>query len=173
MSVLLRLHGMRCDAAAAARRLLCLLLLRLCALPADPSGASAGWRGFVLRAVKSMPAAAEKDWVGNARTNVLAWGLPHAAILAGLLLPVPWRAAVWSVALAWMGVACILNSRRCGRTHCRYTGPYYLAMIVPVLAFAAGVVPLGFYGWLALGVTVLAGSKIIWWTTERSWGKFS
>jgi len=28
-----------------------------------------------------------------------------------------------------MGTACILNARRCGRTHCRYTGPYYLAMI--------------------------------------------
>ena len=45
-------------------------------------------------------------------------------------------------------------------------------MIVPVLAFAAGVVAVEFYGWLALGVTVLAGSKIICWTTERTWGKF-
>src|SRR5215472_17682464 len=29
---------------------------------------------------------------------------------------------------------------RCGRTHCRYTGPYYLAMIAPVLVLASGVV---------------------------------
>jgi Ca2+/Na+ antiporter len=46
--------------------------------------------------------------------------------------------AVWIIALIWMGSACILNARRCGRTHCRYTGPYYLVMIVPVLLLAAG-----------------------------------
>jgi hypothetical protein len=46
-------------------------------------------------------------------------------------------------------------------------------MIAPVLALALGLVPVGFYGWLALGVLVLAGSKIIWWATERAWGKFS
>jgi hypothetical protein len=120
-----------------------------------------------------MAGAVEKDWVGNTRAGLLAWGLPHAAILAALILPVPWRATIWSGALAWMGIACILNSRHCGRTHCRYTGPYYLAVIVPVLAFAAGAVPLGFYGWLAFGVMILAGSKVIWWTTERAWGKFS
>jgi hypothetical protein len=74
---------------------------------------------------------------------------------------------------AWMGTACILNSRRCGRTHCRYTGPYYLAMTVPVLALASGVIPVDFYGWLLLAILILGGSMIIWWATERAWGKFS
>ena len=72
-----------------------------------------------------------------------------------------------------MGVACILNGRRCGRTHCRYTGPYYLAMIAPVLLLAAGIGSTGFYGWLILAVLILAGSKMIWWTTEQAWGKLS
>ena len=79
----------------------------------------------------------------------------------------------WIIALVWMGTACILNSRRCGRTHCRYTGPYYLAMIAPVLVLASGVISVGFYGWLALAVLILGGSMIIWWATERAWGKFS
>jgi len=26
-------------------------------------------------------------------------------------------------AIAWMGSVCIMNSRRCGRVHCRFTGP--------------------------------------------------
>jgi hypothetical protein len=90
-----------------------------------------------------------------------------------LLVPVPARTVIWIIALIRMGTACILNSRRCGRTHCRYTGPYYLAMSAPVLMLGLGIVSAGFYAWLLLAVLILAGSKIIWWATERAWGKFS
>ena len=114
-----------------------------------------------------------RDWLGSTHTNALAWWFPQFAIIAALIAPVPLRAAIWIVALIWMGTACILNARRCGRTHCRYTGPYYLGMIVPVVVLASGVVSVGFYGWLALGAVILAGSKIIWWATEHAWGKFS
>jgi hypothetical protein len=114
-----------------------------------------------------------RDWLANPRANLLVWWIPQGAIVAGSLAPDIARAAIWIVALIWMGVACILNSRRCGRTHCRYTGPYYLAMIAPVLALASGVVPGGFYTWLALAMLILAGSKIIWWATERALGTFS
>jgi len=116
---------------------------------------------------------ASKDWLGSARTNALAWWLPQGAIVTSLIAPVSVRAPIWIIALIWMGTACLLNSRRCGRTHCRYTGPYYLAMIAPVLVLGSGVGAVGFYGWLVLGVLILAGSKIIWWATERAWGKFS
>lgn len=69
---------------------------------------------------------------------------------------------MWIIARISMGSACILNARRCGRTHCRYTGPYYLAMIVPVLLLAECIASAGFYGWLMLAVIVIGGSKIIW-----------
>src|SRR6266481_625546 len=114
-----------------------------------------------------------RDWLRTPRTSLLAWWIPEAAILAGLLVPVTVRAAIWIIALSWMGTACILNARRCGRTHCRYTGPYYLAMIAPVLVLASGIVSVEIYGWLALGVLILAGSGLIWWTTERAWGSYS
>src|ERR1700731_362341 len=114
-----------------------------------------------------------RDWLGRTRTHALArWG-PQAAIVVPLIPPGPLRAVVWLVALIWMGTACILNARRCGRTHCRYTGPYYLAMIAPVLVLASGMVSADLYGWLVLGALILGGSKIIWWTTELAWGKFS
>ena len=64
--------------------------------------------------------------------------------MATLFVSVPLRAVVWTVALVWMGAACILNARRCGRTHCRYTGPYYLAMIAPVVLLAVGIVAADF-----------------------------
>lgn len=95
------------------------------------------------------------------------------AIVAALLMPVPVRAVVWTVALMWIGTACILNAKRCGRTHCRYTGPYYLVMIAPVLLFASGFVPVGFFAWILLCVLILGGSGVIWWATERAWGRFS
>ena len=116
---------------------------------------------------------ASKDWLASTRTNAVAWWMPRAAIFAALFVSSSVRAMVWTIALLWMGTACLLNARRCGRTHCRYTGPYYLAMIAPVLVLSLGFVPAGFYAWLVLGLLIIAGSKIIWWVTERAWGKFS
>ena len=116
-------------------------------------------------------AEASRDWLASTSSNLLAWWVPHGAVLAGLFVPIPIRTVLWTVALLWMGTACILNSRRCGRTHCRYTGPYYLAMVLPLLALA--VISSGIYGWIALGIVIVGGSKLIWWATEWKWGKFS
>jgi hypothetical protein len=114
-----------------------------------------------------------RDWLRSPHTSLLAWWIPQAAILAGLFAPVAVRTAIWIIALSWMGTACVLNAKRCGRTHCRFTGPYYLAMIIPVLALGLGVTSLGLSAWVVLGVVIILGGKIIWWTTERAWGKFS
>jgi hypothetical protein len=103
----------------------------------------------------------------------MAWWGPTAVIVAGLLASAPLRAGIWVIALAWMGIACLLNARQCDRTHCRYTGPYYLAMVVPVAIVGMGLIPLGPYGWALLGLLILGGSYVIWWMTERAWGKFS
>jgi hypothetical protein len=116
---------------------------------------------------------ASQDWLASARANVLAWRVPQVAIVAALLAPVPVRTVIWIIALVWMGTACLLNAKRCGRTHCRYTGPYYLVMIAPVLVLSAGGLSVGIYEWLILAFVILAGGQIIWWITERAWGKFS
>lgn len=118
-------------------------------------------------------AQASRDWLANPRSSLLAWWIPQAAIVAGLFAPALARAGIWVIALIWMGTACTLNARRCGRTHCRYTGPYYLAMIAPVLALGSDIVSAGIYGWIVLAVLIIGGSKFIWWATERQWGKFS
>ncbi|MCL4711784.1 MAG: hypothetical protein KJZ73_11115 [Pseudorhodoplanes sp.] len=114
-----------------------------------------------------------RDWAGTWQTYGLVWGLPIAAIVAGLFLNVGLRTAMWTIALGWMGAACLLNAHRCGRTHCRYTGPFYLVMIFPVLAAGLGIVSIGLYGWLLVAAIIVLGSKVIWWLTESAWGKFS
>jgi hypothetical protein len=114
-----------------------------------------------------------RDWLGSPRANIVAWWIPKGAIIAALLASVPVRSLVWVVSLIWMGGACLLNSRRCGRTHCRYTGPYYFAMVLPVLVLASGVVVVDLLGWIILAALIISGSLLIWWTTERAWGKFS
>jgi hypothetical protein len=134
------------------------------------------WPNFPAVQVKGVvannAAQAARDWLSSPRKILLAWWAPKVAIVGGLFAPAAMRALIWIVALIWMGTACILNARQCGRTHCRYTGPYYLAMIAPVLVLGSGIVEMEIYGWIVLAVLILGGSKIIWWATERAWGKY-
>ena len=114
-----------------------------------------------------------RDWLASKRANALAWWLPLAAIVLAFLAPGPTRAMIWIAALLGMGTACILNARRCRRTHCRYTGPYFIAMSLPVLLMATGVIPGGLLAWGILGLSILAGTGLIWWGSESALGKFS
>ena len=98
---------------------------------------------------------AKLDWVSGRFTLAGVWGVPAMAMLLALLLEPAPRAIVWIVMLAWMGCACIANARRCGRTHCHYTGPFFLGMAVLVTAYALGTVSLGNQPWLLLAVWLL------------------
>lgn len=115
----------------------------------------------------------DKDWAASVRGYALAWGLPILAIVGGSTFADRAQAVIWSLALAWMGIACIANARRCGRVHCRFTGPYYLLLLIPVLLHGFGLASFGVYAWWVLGALILVGGKVIWWATEAMWGKYS
>jgi hypothetical protein len=117
--------------------------------------------------------AARKDWAGKRSSLAGLWGIPAAVMLAALLLEPGFRAVAWSAVLVWMGGACIANARRCKRTHCRFTGPFYLLMAAVVVAYATDVLPMGEQGWAILGVATIAGTVVLWWGSERIWGTFS
>ena len=170
------MQELRNPAQAQAGRLLRVLFLRRRAVSSCSGGTRKREGNRLLRDVTNradMTAPLSRDWAGNIRTYGWVWGLPIVAIGASLLIDVRVRTVIWTVALVAMGTACVLNARRCGRTHCRFTGPYYLVMIVPVLVLGSGVVGGGLLTWIALAVLILAGSKIIWWATERVWGRYS
>lgn len=114
---------------------------------------------------------ARNDWAGHGRSLAILWGLPALVMLAALLLGPFLRAVVWSAALVWMGGACLVNARRCGRTHCRFTGPFYLLMALLVVACRAGLVHLGDEGWATIGVVTAIGTVVLWWGSERIWGR--
>ena len=122
-----------------------------------------------------MPANARPaaDWLRSFPASATAWWLPQLAIIVALLLPAAIRAVIWAIALAWMGTACIVNSRRCGRTHCRFTGPYYLVLILPTLLLGSAMIPVAPYFWFILAELIIIGGGLVWWATERVWGKFS
>jgi hypothetical protein len=119
-----------------------------------------------------MPHPKQLDWAANRLTLAAAWGLPAGIMLLAMLLPPAQRAAVWIVMLWWMGVACLVNARRCGRTHCRYTGPFFFGMAAMALAYAIGILPLGSHPWLVLGMIAAVGNAIIWWGSERVLGTY-
>lgn len=114
----------------------------------------------------------ERDWAGNRWSLSLVWGLPGLIMLAaGMVGPVP-RGVIWTAMLLWMGGACLLNARRCTRTHCRFTGPFLIVMAVLVVGYATGVLALGAHGWVVLGGITFVGFVILWWASERTWGTF-
>ncbi len=74
----------------------------------------------------------QRDWVSSPLSRFLAWGVPTAVLVIAIFMP-PARTLIWSVSLLWMGVACIANATRCGRTHCYFMGPFFLIMAVAVV----------------------------------------
>jgi hypothetical protein len=115
---------------------------------------------------------ARRDWASGRLMLAAVWGVPAAAMVTALLLEPAARALVWIAMLVWMGGACLANARRCDRTHCRFTGPFFLAMAGCVLVHAAGMLPLGSQPWLAIGLVIALGNAFIWWGSERLLGTY-
>src|SRR5262249_28454680 len=67
----------------------------------------------------------------------------------------------------------VANARRCSRTHCRFTGPFFLGMAGLVGVYIGGFVPLGSQPWLMLAMLIASGNALIWWISERAYGTYS
>lgn len=91
--------------------------------PADPADGQAAHQ-------------ARRDLV-RARTLIWFWGIPAALLIgansAYLQHALSFVAAgtLMTTATAWIGIACFINGRRCGRTHCVIDG-YLLSLLTVV-----------------------------------------
>jgi hypothetical protein len=117
---------------------------------------------------------ATHDLVRNSEARLLLWGLPTAV----MLLTLCFAGDAWIVTLTWtlslvvMGGACLVNARDCGRTHCYFTGPFFLLMAAASLSYGLGWLPLGPHGWLYLGAALLAGGGFFGFVPEKLWGRY-
>jgi hypothetical protein len=63
------------------------------------------------------------DWAHGVR-GCLTWGIPVVLLI---ISPLRYFVIVWPTLLTFMGVACLLNARSCGRIHCYVTEPFFLS----------------------------------------------
>jgi hypothetical protein len=69
----------------------------------------------------------DADWARGIR-GCLTWGIPITILLVSPKIGTRYLVVLWPVLLTFMGGACLLNARRCGRTHCYVTGPFFLRL---------------------------------------------
>ena len=114
------------------------------------------------------------DLLSNPRSALALFCLPAVAIAVAARHGVGagWRTAVWTGALTIMGIACLANAARCGRTHCYFTGPFLLATAIVTLLHGLGVLPLGGNGWNVIGGTILVGAIALSCLPEMLLGKY-
>ena len=107
------------------------------------------------------------------RVFVLYWLPAIAIVVVGApAISNGWRTVVWTVALATMAGACIVNALRCGRVHCYITGPFFLLMALAALSYGFGIMHLGRNGWNVLGLIALIGAIALWCLPEMLLGRY-
>src|SRR5271169_7102684 len=107
------------------------------------------------------------------RVFILYWLPTIAIVVVGPLdISSGWRAVVWTVALATMGMGCIVNALRCGRVHCFLTGPFFFLMALVALSYGLGILHLGGNGWNLLGLMTLIGAMPLWCLPVLFLGKY-
>jgi len=79
---------------------------------------------------------------------------------------------VWVAGLTIMGLACLVNARRCGRVHCYFTGPYMLVFAIVFLLYGSEIYQPAWVDMSTLANTALWGTGLLWVVTELIFGKY-
>jgi hypothetical protein len=105
-----------------------------------------------------------RGWAG-----VILWGAPISVILAGSVLlglnrvDLTDAGVLWVLGTVWLGATCLLNARRCGRTHCWIAGVALPVVAVVGVLNLVGALALPWNAYLALvWLSILAAFVIEW-----------
>jgi hypothetical protein len=113
-----------------------------------------------------------RDWTGSPRLVWLLWKLPWLVVILGAFCSPTPRALLWGAAFTVAGVGCLANALRCGRRHCFYTGPWYLAAAGATLGYASGGPRPSSWGWWLLVCGTWVGVRVLCLVSERRWGMY-
>jgi hypothetical protein len=113
------------------------------------------------------------DLLARPTSALFWWGFPFLAAVSTNVLPLSQsaEAAVWAVALAWMGVGCTLNALRCHRLHCYISAPLLFLGAAVVAAAGFGYEPLG-PSTCSLAVNVSLALVLLSFLAEPVWGRY-
>ena len=114
----------------------------------------------------------ERDFLCKGPRACLLWGAPWVAFALGFREPPGLRTVLWATSLAVMGVACLLNASRCGRVHCRFTGPFFILGALTSLGYGLGLLPFGPSGWSWIGQGTIIGAIGLTWVPELFLGRY-
>jgi drug/metabolite transporter (DMT)-like permease len=82
------------------------------------------------------------------------------------------KTVLWTTSLALMGAACLINASRCGRIHCRFTGPFLILCAVASLGYGLGLLSLGPSGWKWIGAVTIIGAIALTCIPELVLGRY-
>jgi hypothetical protein len=111
------------------------------------------------------------DWARGIR-GCLTWGIPITILLVSPEIGTRYLVILWPVLLTFMGGACLLNARRCGRTHCYVTGPFFLLLAGIALLYGIDVLPLSARGWSTLSLALVIGGLTLCCGSEWILGRY-
>ena len=114
----------------------------------------------------------KRDFACGGR-GILLWVVPAIILVLTAGLGGAYLVVIWPVLLAFMGAACLLNARRCGRLHCFITGPFFLVLALLALLYGLDIVPLGPHGWQWLTDALLIGGCVLTCVPEWLFGKYT
>jgi hypothetical protein len=114
----------------------------------------------------------ERDFLCQGPSACLLWGAPWVAFALGFGAPPGLRTVLWTTSLAFMGVACLVNASRCGRIHCRFTGPFFILGALTSLGYGLDLLPFGPSGWKWIGAVTIIGAIALTCIPEVILGRY-
>ena len=102
----------------------------------------------------------------------LIWCVPWLAFAVGFCAPPALKMVLWTTSLGLMGAACLFNVSRCGRIHCRFTGPFFIVSAIGSLGYGLGLLPLGPSGWNWIGAVTIIGAIVLTCIPELILGRY-
>jgi hypothetical protein len=109
----------------------------------------------------TLQAPVQGDLASSLGRMTMIWG-PGALLIALTSSLGGWSRTIGMTAgLVWLSAFCFWNGARCGRVHCVFTGPFFLAMAAATLLVGLGVASLGRDIWNVLSATILIGGAML------------